>query len=69
MTAPDPRTRTSRRVPDSQTIEIHCTNCCAAFALSAEAIRSGRKIVGYRRGDGRIRIHADTGSGDVVVAP
>jgi putative adhesin len=35
----------------------------------AEAIRDGRKIVGYRRGDGRIRIHADTGSGDVVVQP
>jgi DUF4097 and DUF4098 domain-containing protein YvlB len=35
----------------------------------AEAIRRGRKVVGYRRGDGRIRIHADTGSGDVVVTP
>lgn len=35
----------------------------------AEAIRDGRKVVGYRRGDGRIRIHADTGSGDVVVEP
>jgi DUF4097 and DUF4098 domain-containing protein YvlB len=35
----------------------------------AEAIRDGRKIVGYRRGDGRIIINADTGSGDVVVAP
>jgi hypothetical protein len=35
----------------------------------AEAIRDGRKVVGYRRGDGRIRVHADTGSGDVVVAP
>jgi hypothetical protein len=35
----------------------------------AEAIRDGRKVVGYRRGDGRIRIQADTGSGDVVVQP
>ena len=35
----------------------------------AEAIRSGRKVVGYRRGDGRIRINADTGSGDVVLEP
>jgi hypothetical protein len=35
----------------------------------AEAIRDGRKIVGWRRGDGRIQIHADTGSGDVVVQP
>jgi hypothetical protein len=35
----------------------------------AEPIRSGRKVVGYRRGDGRIRIHADTGSGDVLVQP
>jgi hypothetical protein len=26
-------------------------------------------VVGYRRGDGRIRIHADTGSGDVLVQP
>jgi DUF4097 and DUF4098 domain-containing protein YvlB len=35
----------------------------------AEAIRNGRKVVGYRRGDGRIRIHADTGSGDVLLEP
>ena len=35
----------------------------------AEAIRDGRKVVGYRRGDGHIRIHADTGSGDVVLEP
>lgn len=35
----------------------------------AEAIRSGRKVVGYRRGDGRIRINAETGSGDVVLEP
>jgi putative adhesin len=35
----------------------------------AEAIRDGKKIVGYLRGDGRILINADTGSGDVVVAP
>jgi DUF4097 and DUF4098 domain-containing protein YvlB len=35
----------------------------------AEAIRDGRKVVGYRRGDGRIRIDADTGSGDVVLEP
>lgn len=35
----------------------------------AEAIRDGRKVIGYRRGDGRIRINADTGSGDVVVQP
>jgi len=35
----------------------------------AEAIRDGRKVIGYRRGDGRIRINADTGSGDVLVQP
>lgn len=35
----------------------------------AEAIRDGRKVVGYRRGDGRIRINADTGSGDVLLEP
>jgi DUF4097 and DUF4098 domain-containing protein YvlB len=35
----------------------------------AETIRDGRKVVGYRRGDGRILIRADTGSGDVVVQP
>jgi len=29
----------------------------------------GRTVVGYARGDGRTRITADTGSGDVVVAP
>ena len=35
----------------------------------ARAIVEGRTVVGYTRGDGRIRITADTGSGDVIVAP
>jgi hypothetical protein len=35
----------------------------------AEPIARRREIVGYRRGDGRIRIEADTGSGDVTIAP
>ena len=35
----------------------------------ARAIVSGRTVVGYTRGDGRIRIAADTGSGDVIVEP
>jgi Toastrack DUF4097 len=35
----------------------------------ATAIRSDHKVVGYRRGDGRVRIVIDTGSGDAVVAP
>ena len=35
----------------------------------AQAIVHGREVVGYRRGAGTIRIDADLGSGDVVVAP
>ncbi len=35
----------------------------------ARALVEGRTVVGYTRGDGRIRITADTGSGDVIVAP
>lgn len=35
----------------------------------AELKRSGRKIVGARRGDGRTRIDVDTGSGDCVIVP
>jgi hypothetical protein len=35
----------------------------------AEAIVNRREVVGYRRGDGRIKIEVDTGSGDVVVEP
>lgn len=35
----------------------------------AEAILDHRELVGYRRGDGRIRIRVDTGSGDVLVEP
>lgn len=35
----------------------------------ATAVRSDHKVVGYRRGDGRVRIAIDTGSGDAVVAP
>ncbi len=35
----------------------------------AQAIVRGKEVVGYRRGDGRIRIDVDTGSGDFSVAP
>lgn len=35
----------------------------------ARAIVKRRNVVGYERGDGRIRIDADTGSGDVTIAP
>jgi hypothetical protein len=35
----------------------------------AQAIVQGREVVGYRRGDARIRIDVSTGSGDVVVEP
>jgi len=35
----------------------------------AQAIVNGREVVGYKRGDGRIKIEVDTGSGDVVVGP
>jgi Toastrack DUF4097 len=35
----------------------------------ARAIVHRKEVVGYRRGDGRLRITADTGSGDVTVEP
>jgi len=35
----------------------------------AEPILKQRELVGYRRGDGRIRIAVDTGSGDLVLEP
>jgi Putative adhesin len=35
----------------------------------AQAIVNRREVVGYRRGDGRIKIVVDTGSGDVRVEP
>lgn len=31
--------------------------------------RSGRKVVGAKRGDGRTAIHVETGSGDCVISP
>ena len=35
----------------------------------AQAIVNRREVVGYKRGDGRIKIEVDTGSGDVRVEP
>jgi hypothetical protein len=35
----------------------------------AQAVKSDRKTVGYRRGDGRIRISIDTGSGNASIKP
>lgn len=35
----------------------------------AQAIVRGGEVVGYRRGDGRIRIEVDTGSGELVLQP
>ena len=35
----------------------------------AEPIRHKSEIVGYRRGDGRIRITVETGSGDLRIEP
>jgi DUF4097 and DUF4098 domain-containing protein YvlB len=35
----------------------------------AEAIVQRRKVKGYRRGDQRVKINVDTGSGDVTVGP
>ena len=35
----------------------------------AQAIVQRKEVVGYRRGDARVRITVDTGSGDVVVEP
>lgn len=35
----------------------------------ATPIVRGREVIGYKRGDGRIRITVDTGSGDLVIEP
>jgi DUF4097 and DUF4098 domain-containing protein YvlB len=35
----------------------------------ATAVMERRKVEGYRRGDLRVKIDADTGSGDVSVGP
>jgi DUF4097 and DUF4098 domain-containing protein YvlB len=35
----------------------------------AQPILNRREVIGYRRGDARIRIQVDTGSGDVVIEP
>ena len=35
----------------------------------SEPILNKREVVGYRRGDGKLRIRVDTGSGDVVLEP
>ena len=35
----------------------------------AEAIVKMKELVGYRRGDGRIRIEVDTGSGNLTLDP
>jgi DUF4097 and DUF4098 domain-containing protein YvlB len=35
----------------------------------AQPIVERRTVVGYRRGDGRIAIDVDTGSGDLVIEP
>jgi DUF4097 and DUF4098 domain-containing protein YvlB len=37
--------------------------------VDAQPILDGRELVGYRRGDGRIRISVGTGSGDLVIEP
>lgn len=35
----------------------------------AQPILEGREVVGYRRGDGRIRVRVETGSGDFRIEP
>jgi DUF4097 and DUF4098 domain-containing protein YvlB len=35
----------------------------------AQAIARHREVIGYRRGDAKVRIDVDTGSGDVTLAP
>jgi DUF4097 and DUF4098 domain-containing protein YvlB len=35
----------------------------------AEPIVRHREVIGYRRGDGTVKIDVDTGSGDVTVDP
>jgi DUF4097 and DUF4098 domain-containing protein YvlB len=60
------------RLPSDATFEVRAHLASgdieSGFA-DAEAIFKKREVVGYRRGDGRIKIEVDTGSGDVVVEP
>ena len=50
-------------VADQGSGELRCS-----FA-DAQAVKSGHKAVGYRRGEGRARITIDTGSGDASIRP
>ena len=60
------------RLPDDAAFEVRADmgsgDIESGFA-DAQPILDRREVVGYRRGDGRIKIEVDTGSGDVTVGP
>jgi len=60
------------RLPADASFELNADvgsgDIVSRFA-DAQSIVHRRTVIGYRRGDGRIHIDADTGSGDVTVAP
>lgn len=59
------------RLPAGAGFELHADQGSGELDCrfaDARPILAGRTVVGYSRGDGRIRIDADTGSGDVVVS-
>jgi hypothetical protein len=58
-----PATSSFELVADQGSGDLTC-----GFA-DAQPIVKKRMVIGYRRGDGRIRIDLDTGSGDVTIAP
>ncbi len=48
--------------------DVGSGNIVSRYA-DAQPILHDREVIGYRRGDGRVRIDVDTGSGDVVLEP
>ncbi len=60
------------RLPDHTGFELRADTGSGDIVSrfpDAQAIVHRKEVVGYRRGDGRVRIDVDTGSGDVVIEP
>jgi hypothetical protein len=60
------------RLPEASSFELVADQGSGDLACAfkdTQPIVKKRTVVGYRRGDGRIRIDLDTGSGDVTIVP
>jgi hypothetical protein len=60
------------RLPPDASFEMHADTGSGEIVSrfkDAEPIMRRRELVGYRRGDGRVKIELDTGSGDVRLEP